>query len=82
MDRIEKSFTDLDIDAVDFQSGNWSWGCGGHPLRDNEYSISHVSAKLVETRYKLPECINYMLKRQYGFGDSERIGKIKKALGI
>ena len=56
--RIEKTWKDLDWDAVNFESssvsnkpgaGQWAWGCGGLPHRDDEYSISHVDEKLVDT---------------------------------
>lgn len=81
-DRIEKDWKDLDFDKVDMDSGNWSWGRGGHPLSDYQYSISHVSDKLVETRYKMPLCINQMLKSNYGYGKQDIVNNLRKILQI
>lgn len=72
-DRIEKSWEDLDWNAVNFKSsresdkpgaGHWCWGCGGFPLGDHEFSISYVDDDLVETCYKMPAPINEMLRLQ------------------
>lgn len=82
MDRIEKDISEIHWDSVDFKSGSWSWGRGGLPLKDNEYSISYVSEELIETRYKLPQCINIMLRRTEEWGKTDAQGKMKRALGI
>ncbi len=91
MKRIEKSWEDLDFTKVNFQSssesddpeaGHWGWGRGGGPLKDQEFSISHVDEKLVETRYKMPPCINEMLINQRLHGAEEAKGAIKRALDI
>lgn len=80
-DRIEKNWKDLDLEKVDFsQGGNWNWSRGGLPLLDYEYAISHYSENGTETRYKLPPCINKMLKQQYSLGANEARRKIRSAL--
>lgn len=83
MDRIEKDWTDLDCSEVDFDCGNWSWGRGGSPLQDWDYSITYVASDtdLTETRYKLPECLSLMLRRseQHGAEDAKRT--IRNAIG-
>jgi hypothetical protein len=82
MNRIEKPYTDLDWNSVYFGNGNWSWGNGGYPLDDNEFFIAHTDDKFVETRYKMPICINEMLKVQRRHGNDEKLRMIQSALGI
>ncbi len=82
MNTIEKSFDELDVEQVNFKSGDWIWGNGGFPQKDDEYSISYIDESMIKTRYKLPECINYMLKTQHEWGDACRSRKIRDALGI
>ena len=82
MERIEKDFSELDWSKVDFQSGYWSWGRGGLPYKDSEYSINYTDDKLVQTRYKLPGCINDMLKNRYNSGTRDTKRAIQNVLGI
>ena len=82
MDRIEKSWKDLNFDEVDFDSGNWAWSCGGEPHKNFEFSICYVDEKLDEIRYKMPACISKMLMLQRKFGIDEAQNNIKHALGI
>jgi len=81
-DRIEKELKDLNFDLVDFDSGAWSWGKGGRPLEDNEFSITHTAEDLTETRYRLPKCLNEMMLRHYEWGAEEARYKIRRALGV
>ena len=80
MNRVEKDWTELDFAKVDFESNNWSWNCGGSPLDDDEYGISHHS-DMVETRYKLPPCLSYMLRKQELYGAESAKLAIKNAIG-
>lgn len=82
IERIEKSLTDLDFSAVDFESGCWSFSRGGHPNEDDEWSISFYSAGLVETRYKFPKFLNKFVHDQYRFGVKDAQNKIQSALGL
>jgi hypothetical protein len=82
MDRIEKDFSEIDADKVDFQNSEWTFGRGGHPLKDHEWSISHIDEDLNETRYKLPACINKMLHRQYQWGKDKALRNVRNALGL
>lgn len=86
MDRIEKNWTELNFDEVDFESGEWSFGCGGYPFQDGEYGISRhcheTESEVVEIRYKMPKCINKMLKRRYENGVVEQQDRVRKALGF
>jgi len=79
---IEKTLADLDVDAVDFESGSWSWGRGGHPLSEQDFAISHVDKDFKETRYAMPKCINKMLKSQFQQGEDEAKRAIQQALGV
>lgn len=81
-ERIEKSITELDFDTVNFYSGQWTWGCGGHPLTDDEYSITHFAVDNVVSRYRLPECLNYIIRRSYNQGYQDALENARKALGI
>ncbi len=82
-DRTDKSWKELDFDEVDFDSGNWSWGSGGGPLSDNEHTISHVSdGDLHETRYKMPDCINNMMKTAYDGGKHDLQQKYKNLMDL
>ena len=81
MTRIEKAFSDLDISKVDFSSGRWHYGRGGLPHGDFEWSISHISDDMTETRYKLPDCLSKMLNTQYSHGvDEGRLRERRSAL--
>ncbi len=88
MSRIEKDYTELDFNSVDFDvvdtanpHHKWSWGQGGHPLSDNEFYISSFDGKsFVETRYRLPEIISEMLSEQFRHGGNEAIRIINAAL--
>lgn len=82
MNRIEKAWKDLDFDQVDFSSSEWSFGCGGAPLSENEWSISHYKQGVPEIRYKMPPCINKMLVRVHEWGDQDRRQRIISALGV
>jgi len=82
MKRIEKNWSDLDFDTVDFDDGNWGFSSGGHPHNTGEWSICHADDDLNETRYKLPECINHMMRLQRKWGDDDAIGRIKHALRL
>jgi len=82
MNRIEKEFKDLDLDKVDLFSPRWYWGRGGLPLKDDEWFVTHLSEILQETRYKLPEFINYLLKSRYTDGQENVRNEIKKILNI
>jgi hypothetical protein len=82
MNRIEKQLSDLDTSKVDFKEGHWDCGRGGRPLEDHEWWISHYSEDFIESRYKLPQCLNEMLADQYKFGAEEAKAKIRDALGI
>jgi len=79
--RIEKTWKELDFVSVDFTNG-WSWGCGGLPLENREWAISHVTKDLIETRYKMPPCINEMLNRQHQKGGEDKKQEILHALGL
>lgn len=83
MNRIDKELKDLDCKKVNFKSGNWSWGRGGHPFDNDEYFISFTDDKtLDETRYKLPACISQMLRSNYEHGAEDARAKIRAALDI
>ena len=86
MERIEKSWKDLDLDTVDFGEsigdGQWSFSAGGSPHESGEWSIYTYNEDDVEVRYKLPECINRMLALQRKWGDDEATGRIRNALRI
>ena len=82
MERIEKLLSDLDTSKVNFEDGHWSYGRGGHPLHDCEWAISHTSDEYVETRYKLPDCLNVMMEAQYRHGGEDARGQIRHALGV
>jgi len=82
MDRIELDISDIDFESVDFNSGKWHWGCGGHPLQDHEWFIAYVDDDLVETRYKMPSCINKMLRMRYEYGQNDAKRSIQSALGL
>jgi hypothetical protein len=82
MDRIEKDFSELDLASVDFSSGNWTWGSGGSPLKNGEWSVSFISGDLEETRYKLPTFFSEMINRSYGFGKEDAKREIRNALGV
>jgi hypothetical protein len=81
-DRVEKELKDLDASTVNFEDGHWTWGCGGHPLNDREYFISYTADGCSEIRYKLPECINQMLRLQYRYGGEHAMEEIRRALGV
>lgn len=70
-----KSWKDLDFDAVDFNSG-WAWSRAG-----TSFSISHVDEDLAETEYKMPSCINSMLRQERRFGKESVRSEMKKVLG-
>lgn len=90
-DRTEKTWKDIDWDAVNFKSsrqdpkdpnaGHWSWGRGGYPHNDWEYSISYVDDKLNETRYKMPEAISHMLRVASNCGKELAQREIKHIIG-
>jgi hypothetical protein len=89
-DRDEKTWKDIDWEKVNFdgsavsddpEAGHWAWGCGGRPHEDNEYSISRVDDQLNEVRYKMPDCINRMLKVQGECAAEEAKRKIRSAMG-
>lgn len=82
MERIEKDWSELDAEAVDFESGEWSWGRGGHPLQDHEYGVTHVNEEMVQTRYKAPPFINEMLRVQEKCTAESTRRDIRSALGI
>lgn len=86
MRRIEKDWKELDFEKVDFDYKGpglqWTWARGGSPLEDYEWSISSIDQEMNETRYKLPECFNTMLNRQFQFGAESARGKIRSALGV
>ena len=81
MKRIEKDFSELDLSAVDLNSGNWAWGRGGHPHENHEWSISHIDSDMVETRYKAPHFINVMLTLQERHGKESAQATMREALG-
>ncbi len=81
MAEFEKSHTELDWDLVDFDS-DWTWGMGGHPLQHDEWAISYIDDALIETRYKMPSCINRMLKLRYKHGVDDKLRKIQIELEI
>ena len=80
MKRIEKSWSDLDLDRVDFARG-WSWGIGGHPLMSDEYSVSETNDGVV-TRYKLPAFVGEMMHCARNSGKHQAQERIRSALGI
>jgi len=89
-DRNEKTWKDIDWDAVNFESsqkskdpnaGHWGWGRGGYPHGDYEYSISYVDDKLDETRYKMPAAISEMLRVASACGKDEAWRELRAKLG-
>jgi len=88
VDRTEKNWRDLDFDKVVLDlhkpgGGNWSWGCGGSPLADHEWSISHIASEdLHETRYKMPDCISEMLHLRKEHGKIEIQQNFKSLLDM
>lgn len=84
MKRIEKDWTELDWEKVDFtyETGNWGWSCGGAPHSDNEWSIYYVDEDLNTVRYKMPDCINHMLETQEKQGRDDLQRKLQRLLGI
>jgi len=81
--QIEKDFSEFPQDAkVDFSDGHWSWGRGGRPLGDWDFSISYTDDDLTQTRWKLPPCISTMLVSSERHGKEEAQRKIRSALGI
>ena len=77
-----KTWRDIDLNSVDFESQEWSYGMGGFPLNDGEWSIDHLDKDMNETRYRMPQCINIMLRRRYENGLNEAKSKIRSALGL
>lgn len=63
MNVIEKDWKALDWSRVDLRSDQWTWGRGGAPLLSDEWFVEFfpddISAKPV--RYKLPDCVSFML---------------------
>ena len=82
MKDINKDWKELDVNAVDFKNGSWSWGRGGGNLQDHEFSVSHISKDLVETNYKCPEWLNQMLRLQYRTGKEGAQANMRHCLGI
>ena len=83
MDRIEKSWKELDFDVVDFSSGSgWTWGMGGYPLETGEYSISMIEDDYTDIRYTLPKCINDMLTTIEKWGKDDALSNVRRSLGI
>jgi hypothetical protein len=81
--RTDKSWRDLPFDEVKYDdNGEWGWGNGGYPPNDLETSISSYDAEGNEVRYKMPQCINIMLRRMYECGTQDTQERIKRALGI
>lgn len=81
--KTEKSWRELDFDKVKYDDNEgWFWGNGGHPLNDSETSISSYDAEGNEVRYKMPQCINNMLRRMYERGMQNTQERIKRALGF
>lgn len=81
MNRIDRDWTELDFSKVNFEPGSgWSWGRGGRPLDDWEYSISFSDDDGQQDRYKLPGCISQMLRMQERFGANAAKRAIKSAL--
>ncbi len=89
-DRDEKTWKDLDCEKVNFEfssvskdpeAGHWGWGCGGAPHEDHEYSISRVDDQLSEVRYKMPDCINRMLRIQAEHAAEKARRDIRYAMG-
>jgi len=81
MSRVEKDFSELDTDKVDFTT-DWTWGSCGQPFKDGERFISHVAEDMTETRYKLPRCLNYMINLEKEWATKEAQDKMKMALGL
>lgn len=85
-DKIEKSYKDLNWEEVSFNKNEgsrnncWYWSCGGYPLFNNEWSINYIDDNLVETRYKMPDCINEMLNLCYKHGREESKREIQTSL--
>lgn len=90
LDRDEKTWKDLNWDAVNFESsqkskdpnaGHWGWGRGGSPHGDHEYSISYVDDELKETRYKMPAAISEMLRMAQEWGKEDAKKEIRAKIG-
>jgi hypothetical protein len=79
---IIKPFKELDFDAVDFESGDWSYGRGGFPLEEDQWAISCVIEDFQEIRYPLPLFINQIINYRYVRGKEDAKAKIREALGI
>lgn len=84
---IEKNWKDLDLDKVDFGTdvaGNtqWSFSAGGHPHGSDEWSIYTYTDDETQVRYKLPECINEMMRLQRKCGGDEATRRIRSTLGM
>jgi len=88
-DRIEKSWEDIDFSKVKFDGENplWSYGRGGYPLSDGEYSIQEIildkdypETRWTTIRYKLPDAISFMLKEAHRYGREDKSNEINRAL--
>ncbi len=84
IDRIEKTWKDLDFDAVNFKdrSSGWSFSKGGLPLRDGQWAITHVDGEGKETRYCLPDAISTMLNIAEEHGKHTMQLRIRETLGL
>ncbi len=90
MSIVEKELSELDnFEVVDLNDSAWSWGRGGRPLYNDEHFISHTvfdddiaDDGYEETRYKLPEFMNVMLRIQEKSGSDNAKKTIRNALSI
>jgi hypothetical protein len=84
MKRIEKDFSELDTSKVDFKGNDWTFSCGGYPSEDHDWAISHIAddEDMTETRYKLPKCLNEMVRTISRWGREEAEKTMRRALGL
>lgn len=81
-ERIEKELSDLDHSKVDLKNGSWIWGYGGHPLRNDEGSLSFYPEGGGEVRYKFPPWLNHLIKQAEKNAERSVRMEIRSALGF
>lgn len=87
MEKIEKSWKDLDFDKVDLSHEQtcWTLSRGGHPLGDWEWALSFTTygeATYEVTRYRLPLCISLIINEAEARGQQNAKQEIRWMLGI
>lgn len=75
------------LNKIDFMQKNslWTWGTGGFPLSDNDHSIGYLAGPNgdgPECRFRMPDAISYMLRREHEQGEMKARSEIKRALRI